>query len=50
VPTLIEWDSHLPPLDTLLAEADRACRCLAAWVTAPERLNRTQAAALKEAA
>jgi len=27
-PTLIEWDSDFPPLDTLLAEADRAQRVL----------------------
>jgi uncharacterized protein (UPF0276 family) len=30
VPTLIEWDSDLPPLATLLAEAARADRMLAA--------------------
>jgi len=28
-PTLIEWDTDIPPLDTLLAEAQRAQACLA---------------------
>jgi len=28
VPTLIEWDSNLPPLDVLLDEADKADACL----------------------
>jgi len=28
VPTLIEWDNDLPPLDTLLAEAARARLCI----------------------
>ncbi|NNM62511.1 MAG: DUF692 domain-containing protein, partial [Steroidobacteraceae bacterium] len=27
-PTLIEWDAHIPSLETLIAEADRAARCL----------------------
>jgi len=26
IPTLIEWDANLPPLDTLIAEADEATR------------------------
>lgn len=50
VPTLIEWDSHLPPLETLLAQADRARQCQAEWATAPGRFDRTPPAALKEAA
>jgi uncharacterized protein len=28
VPTLVEWDTDVPPLDVLLAEAKRA-RCVA---------------------
>ena len=30
VPTLIEWDNDVPPLDVLLGEADHAATLLAA--------------------
>ena len=36
LPTLIEWDSDLPPLDVLLAEADKADAMLAALERWPE--------------
>jgi uncharacterized protein (UPF0276 family) len=36
VPTLIEWDSDLPPLSTLLAEAGKADALLAAFERSPE--------------
>jgi uncharacterized protein (UPF0276 family) len=36
-PTLIEWDSDLPPLEVLLDEAARASRCLEATRGAHER-------------
>jgi len=41
-PTLIEWDTHLPSLDTILDEADRA-RSLMASVTGPERRGEASA-------
>src|SRR5258706_113085 len=31
VPTLIEWDNEIPPLDVLLDEAQHAERVIAAW-------------------
>jgi uncharacterized protein (UPF0276 family) len=31
VPTLIEWDNEIPPLDVLLDEAQQAERVIAAW-------------------
>jgi uncharacterized protein (UPF0276 family) len=31
VPTLIEWDNEIPPLDVLLDEAQRAGQVMAAW-------------------
>jgi hypothetical protein len=36
LPTLIEWDSDLPPLDVLLAEAAKADAMLAALERWPE--------------
>ncbi|WP_338771523.1 DUF692 family multinuclear iron-containing protein [Massilia sp. METH4] len=36
VPTLIEWDARVPPLDVLLAEADKASALLARAAPAPE--------------
>jgi len=37
-PTLIEWDTDIPPLDTLLAEAGRADALLEACCREPERI------------
>jgi uncharacterized protein (UPF0276 family) len=31
VPTLIEWDNEIPPLDVLLDEAQHAGQVIAAW-------------------
>ena len=37
VPALIEWDSEIPSLEVLLAEADKAQAIAAAFAPAPER-------------
>ena len=37
VPTLIEWDTDVPPLDTLLDEAGKADEILALWRAGAER-------------
>ena len=37
VPTLVEWDSGVPPLDVLLAEADKASELLAHAAAVPAR-------------
>ena len=41
VPTLIEWDNNVPPLDTLLDEAAKAASLLASF---PRRVGRAAAA------
>jgi len=40
VPTLIEWDTDVPPFETLAAEAARADRVLASTVAAPAPTRR----------